>query len=297
MRQMNRMLNNMNNMLTDPFGGMFGGGGNDMMGMGMGLGMMNMAMSPMAMMNPMMQMTRQQPGLPGMNFNRLTTGAPGMSFSSSSVYSVSSSGPNGRPQVYQETRSIRNGPDGVREQIETVQDSVSGKKKMSIGHHIGERGHVLEKEQNLHTGEREEREELINLDEDETDEFERDFSNRTRQLASGSRRQCRIEEISSQPLPAIQSYVIKHPHFILLVVADFFFYLFNAKLFNFLAIMAFHMNQSTLSLKLNTELTINILLVHWIWWIRARHSLIQPTGWEIWFECERAAQKHCWLEV
>lgn len=200
MRQMNRMLNNMNNMLTDPFG-MFGAG-NDM---GMGLGMMNMGMSPMAMMNPMMQMQRQQIGMPGMNLNRLTSGGPGVSFSSSSVYSVSSSGPYGRPQVYQETRSIRNGPDGVREQIETVQDSVSGKKKMSIGHHIGERGHVVEKEQNLHTGEREEREDFINLDEEETEEFERDFSTRTRQIAGGSRRHCQIEEISSQPLPAIQS--------------------------------------------------------------------------------------------
>lgn len=205
MRQMNRMLSNMNNitMLTDPFG-MFG---NDM---GMGMMGMNMNNIGMQMMNPMMarQQQQQQLGFPGMNLNRLLSSGPvgnGVSYSSSSVYSVSSSGLHGRPQVYQETRSIRNGPDGVREQIETVQDSMSGKKKMSIGHHIGERGHVIEKEQNLHTGEREEREDFINLEESETDEFERDFSNRTRQIAGGSRRHCQIEEISSQPLPAIQS--------------------------------------------------------------------------------------------
>lgn len=194
MRQMNRMLSNMNNMLTDPFGASMFGPGLDM-GMGM------------QMMNPMMA---QRQSFPGMNLNRLLSngaGGNGMSYSSSSVFSVTSSGMDGRPQVYQETRAIRNGPDGVREDIQTVQDSVSGRKKMSIGHHIGERGHVVEKEQNLHTGEREEREDFINLDEDESEEFERDFSNKTRQIAGGSRRHCQIEEISSRPLPAIQSYV------------------------------------------------------------------------------------------
>jgi hypothetical protein len=40
-------------------------------------------------------------------------------------------------------------------------------KKIAIGHHIGERAHVLEREQNLHSGEREERQEFINLDEGE----------------------------------------------------------------------------------------------------------------------------------
>lgn len=36
---------------------------------------------------------------------------------------------------------------------------------MEIGHHIGDRAHIIEKEQNLHTGDREEREDFINLDE------------------------------------------------------------------------------------------------------------------------------------
>ena len=36
---------------------------------------------------------------------------------------------------------------------------------MAIGHHIGERAHILEHGQNLHSGEREEHQELINLDE------------------------------------------------------------------------------------------------------------------------------------
>jgi len=44
-------------------------------------------------------------------------------------------------------------------------DSRSGVKKIAIGHHIGERAHVLEREQNLHSGDREERQEFINLEE------------------------------------------------------------------------------------------------------------------------------------
>lgn len=38
-------------------------------------------------------------------------------------------------------------------------------KKLAIGHHIGERGHIKEKEQNVYSGQCEENEEYINLDE------------------------------------------------------------------------------------------------------------------------------------
>lgn len=55
----------------------------------------------------------------------------------------------------------------MKETKKTVCDSRSGMKKMAIGHHIGERAHVLEHEQNLQSGEREERQEFINLEEGE----------------------------------------------------------------------------------------------------------------------------------
>lgn len=47
----------------------------------------------------------------------------------------------------------------------TVSDSRTGVRKLEIGRHIGERGHVLEKEQNYNTGDSEEREDLINIEE------------------------------------------------------------------------------------------------------------------------------------
>lgn len=67
--------------------------------------------------------------------------------------------------MYQASQSVRSGPGGVKETKKAVQDSRTGVKKMAIGHHIGERAHIMEKEQNYRSGSQEERQEYINLDE------------------------------------------------------------------------------------------------------------------------------------
>ncbi|XP_022822719.1 myeloid leukemia factor isoform X1 [Spodoptera litura] len=163
MRQMRQMNNMMNSLFADPFG-MFGGEG------------------PLSIMGPrhtnamMPFMPHQMPAL-----NRLFTDmgsgnmhhVPGSSFSSSTV--VMSSGPGGKPQVYSSTSSTKIGPNGIKETCKTVQDSRTGTKKMAIGHHIGERAHLIEREQNYYTGDAEERQEFINLDEEEAEEFDREF--------------------------------------------------------------------------------------------------------------------------
>lgn len=61
----------------------------------------------------------------------------------------------------------------------TVQDSRTGVKKMAIGHHIYDRGHIVEREQNLHEGTEEERQDFINLEEEEADEFNREFMSKS----------------------------------------------------------------------------------------------------------------------
>ena len=66
--------------------------------------------------------------------------------------------------MYKETSSTIAAPDGVKETRRTVSDSSSGMRKMAIGHHIRDRAHVIEKEQNR-DGDVEERQEFINLDE------------------------------------------------------------------------------------------------------------------------------------
>lgn len=65
-------------------------------------------------------------------------------------------------KVYQESTTSRGGPGGVRETQHSVVDSSKGLRKMAIGHHIGDRARILERERNPE-GE-EEREELLNLD-------------------------------------------------------------------------------------------------------------------------------------
>ncbi|KAL0275115.1 UNVERIFIED_CONTAM: hypothetical protein PYX00_003076 [Menopon gallinae] len=123
-------------------------------------------------------------GFPNMNdifesFQFNTNDPNGHSFSSSTFMTMSS-GPDGRPQVYQASQSTRTAPGGIRETKKSVCDSRTGTKKMAIGHHIGDRSHVMEREQNIHSGREEERQEFINLDEEEAEEFNREWETKTR---------------------------------------------------------------------------------------------------------------------
>uniref|UniRef100_A0A182Y9B8 Uncharacterized protein n=1 Tax=Anopheles stephensi TaxID=30069 RepID=A0A182Y9B8_ANOST len=170
MRSMRQMSSMLNSLFSDPFGGMMGGGGMEAITGGPAFGMRHNAMMPF--MPPTM--------------NRLlSVGGPadGASFSSSSVISMTS-GPNG-PQVYQATSSTRTGPGGIKETRKTVQDSRTGTKKMAIGHHIGDRAHIIEREQNVSTGVQEERQDFINLDDEEAEDFDREFQTKARSVMGG----------------------------------------------------------------------------------------------------------------
>lgn len=171
MRQMRQMNNMMNSLFGDPFQGMMGN--------------MNAIAGPQPMFGRQLM-----PMFTNNMSNRLlnVTDMPsheGVGYSSSSVFSMTT-GPDGKPQIYQATSSTKQGPGGIRETRKTLQDSRTGTKKMSIGHHIGERAHVIEKSQDLSTGQLEENEELINLDEEEKEVFNREFTQRARSL--GGRR-------------------------------------------------------------------------------------------------------------
>lgn len=185
MRAMRQMNNMMNSLIANPFG-MFGAldsiAGPSLAGPRGGLSLM-----------PHMG--------PNMHMNRLLNSNEGTMYSSSSVYSMTS-GPDG-PQVYQATSSTRAGPGGIKETRKTVQDSRSGTKKMAIGHHIGERAHIIEREQNVRTGEQEERQDYINLDDDDAEDFDREFQTKARStmhLGGGRRPALQIEELPSSQI-------------------------------------------------------------------------------------------------
>lgn len=123
-------------------------------------------MSPLNQFQNMMQ--QQSFGMPNSN---------GSSFVSSSFVSFSSDGSN-PPRVYQETKMNQIGPNGVREERHSVQDSHTGLQKMKIGRHIQDRGHVIEKSKNRYTGDEEENNEFINIEEEEADQFQNEWSSR-----------------------------------------------------------------------------------------------------------------------
>ncbi|XP_035696373.1 myeloid leukemia factor 2-like isoform X6 [Branchiostoma floridae] len=97
------------------------------------------------------------------------------SYSSSNFYSYSNTG-NGPPKVYQASSSTRNAPGGVKETRRTVRDSEAGLQKMAIGHHLGERAHIVERSRDRH-GE-EEKQDYINLDESDKDSFNQEWQQR-----------------------------------------------------------------------------------------------------------------------
>ncbi|CAH1240375.1 MLF1 [Branchiostoma lanceolatum] len=97
------------------------------------------------------------------------------SYSSSNFYSYSNTG-NGPPKVYQASSSTRNAPGGVKETRRAVRDSEAGLQKMAIGHHLGERAHIVERSRDRHGDE--EKQDYINLDESDKDSFNREWQQR-----------------------------------------------------------------------------------------------------------------------
>ncbi|XP_061573082.1 myeloid leukemia factor 2 isoform X2 [Cololabis saira] len=127
--------------------------------MGMGGGFMDM----FGMMGEMMGNVERMSGSPNCQ-----------TFSSSTVISYSSTD-NGAPKVYQQTSALRTGPGGIRETRQSMRDSESGLESLAIGHHIGERAHVVERSRNRRTGDREERQDFINLEETDAAAFDAEW--------------------------------------------------------------------------------------------------------------------------
>ncbi|XP_061675821.1 myeloid leukemia factor 2 [Syngnathoides biaculeatus] len=140
--------------------------------MGMGGGFMDM----FGMMGEMME-----------NMERISGSPNCQTFSSSTVISYSSTDA-GTPTVYQQTHQTRHGPGGIRETRQSMRDSESGVERLAIGHHIGERAHIMERSRNRRTGDREERQDFINLDETEAEAFDAEWRTQAGRYAAPSTR-------------------------------------------------------------------------------------------------------------
>ncbi|XP_033006427.1 myeloid leukemia factor 1-like isoform X5 [Lacerta agilis] len=115
------------------------------------------------MRNSMMELHR--------NFDKMALDPNGHSFSSSSVMTYSKKGDE-PPKVFQASAQTRVAPGGIKETRKALKDSESGLEKMSIGHHIQDRAHVVQKAKNNKTGDEELNQEFVNLDEDEARAFD-----------------------------------------------------------------------------------------------------------------------------
>lgn len=105
------------------------------------------------------------------NFENVSSDPNTHSFSSSSVMTYSKVG-NEPPKVFQASSSTRRAPGGIKETRQALRDSESGLEKMAIGHHIQDRGHVVEKKMNKKTGEKEFIQDFQNMDESEAQNFD-----------------------------------------------------------------------------------------------------------------------------
>ncbi|KAJ8388677.1 hypothetical protein AAFF_G00130860 [Aldrovandia affinis] len=126
--------------------------------------------NPFSMMDNMMGGMRNRMQDMHRNFENVPT-ENAHSFSSSSVMTYSKVG-NEPPKVYQASSQTRRVPGGIKETRKSEKDSESGLEKMAIGHHIQDRGHVMEKKHNKKTGEREFNQDFQNLDETEAQSFD-----------------------------------------------------------------------------------------------------------------------------
>ncbi|AWO99008.1 putative myeloid leukemia factor 1 [Scophthalmus maximus] len=124
----------------------------------------DMMRNPFGMFDNVMANMRNRMQDMNRNFENMSTDSNTHSFSSSSVMTYSKVG-NEPPKVFQASSSTRRAPGGIKEIRRAVKDSDSGLEKMSIGHHIEDRGHVVEKKFNKKTGEKEFNQDFQNLDE------------------------------------------------------------------------------------------------------------------------------------
>lgn len=141
------------------------------------------AMMPHGFMSPMsmMMMDPFQGMQQAMNLNN----NGGFSYCSSSVTSYTTD-EHGRPQVYQQSNEVKQGPSGVKETKSAVRDSRTGHQELAIGHHLNEKGHIKKKSKNVYSGEEEQGETFVGIDESEAGAFEQDWARKARNLNSSS---------------------------------------------------------------------------------------------------------------
>lgn len=111
-------------------------------------------------------------------------------YTSSMVMSYQNDGKS-KPKFMQASSSTRRAPGDVKETHHTYRDSESGVEKMAVGHHIGRRGHEIEKRRQR-GGAIEEERRFYELNEDDVPGFESEWKQCTKSYALPSQRPNRL---------------------------------------------------------------------------------------------------------
>ncbi|XP_066475203.1 myeloid leukemia factor 1 isoform X3 [Tiliqua scincoides] len=142
---------------------------------------------PFSAMDKMMSNMRNNMRELQRSFDKMATDPNAHSFSSSSVMTYSKMGDE-PPKVFQASSQTRMGPGGIKETRKALKDSESGLEKMSVGHHIQDRAHIIQKAKNNRTGDEELNQEFVNLDEAEAHVFDEEWQKEIRRFVpSGAR--------------------------------------------------------------------------------------------------------------
>ncbi|XP_078266187.1 myeloid leukemia factor 1 [Rhinoraja longicauda] len=121
--------------------------------------------------NQMMEQMRQEMLDMQRNIKHGSCNTDDHTLNTSTVMSYAKVG-NEPPKVFQASTHVHHVPGGIKETRRAVKDSESGIDKLSIGHHIKDRGHVIQKCKNQLTGDEEVDQEFINLNEDDAQLFD-----------------------------------------------------------------------------------------------------------------------------
>lgn len=89
---------------------------------------------------------------------------------------------HGRPQVYQQSSEVKQGPNGLKETKSSVRDSRTGHQELAIGHHMRDKARIKKKSKNALTGDEEQCEDLIGIEEDEAEAFEQNWQRQARNV-------------------------------------------------------------------------------------------------------------------
>ncbi|XP_067851498.1 myeloid leukemia factor 1 isoform X2 [Heptranchias perlo] len=135
------------------------------------------SVDPFQSMNSMMEHMRKRMFDMQSDLGCVSSDPNGHSLNTSNVMTYAKVG-NEPPKVFQASSHVHRIPGGIIETRRAVKDSESGVEKMSIGHHIKDRAHVIQKSRNQRTGDEEMDQDFINLSEADASVFDQEWQHK-----------------------------------------------------------------------------------------------------------------------